>query len=96
LLRRVTICGFNSPFIVDNGREVRDWETLKEALAKESARLRGLAELLALPEPDPTPEGASAQDSRGLSIDGIFGVAFPEDGGFNQFSVPFKDGGMDV
>jgi hypothetical protein len=87
----VTVSGFDHPFIVDKGKEVRSWATLKAALAKESGRLRDLAESLARPRQCPKTENGLLGDLPGLSIDAIFGLDFPAEGAFDQFTGPFKD-----
>jgi NAD(P)H-hydrate repair Nnr-like enzyme with NAD(P)H-hydrate epimerase domain len=88
VLRRVTIFGFDSPFIVENGKGLRDWATLKGALVKESERLRDLANSFArLRQTKCSP----LKDDPRVLIDAIFGMGFPGEGGFDQFSVPLKD-----
>jgi hypothetical protein len=87
----VTVSGFDQPFIVDKGKGIRNWEKLKAALAKESGRLRDLAELRARPRQCPNTENDQPGELPSLSIDAIFGLGFPAEGTFDQFTEPFKD-----
>jgi hypothetical protein len=91
VLWRVTVSRFDQLFIVDKGKEVRDWGKLKAALAKESGRLRDLAGLRARPRQCPNIENDQLGDLPSLSIDAIFGLDFPAEGTFDQFTGPFKD-----